>query len=388
MQESSVIVYSGTTLHEINNYLDKHQKALSVLGSISDQTIAGCLATATHGSGINYKCISSFVKSMDVCVGLPNAPIVHCSKDLNEDLYYASLCSLGSTGIILTVEIEIEDAFNLEQKTIGLKFKEDLLRNEKVFLDKWYENTFTRAMWIPQINRIQWVTSNKTNKPISKLNESIFEKFIGFLFEPLLLIKRSIPFISPLLSYIYWIVNFGKETTITDKSYRIFNIDCGLMQYTTEWAIPLENGYECLLDLNDWLTREEDVDFPIEIRVADADNIWLSPAYSKNDKKFLWIGLIKYKPYNLNVKYRRMFHIFENILRNYGGKPHWAKHSTVTPEETKQNYENFDNFLTTINKYDPNQLFINPFVERHLIKPNTNKFVRHFKYNQVSSFGF
>jgi len=42
-------VQAGITIAALNQHLDQHGLALSSLGSISDQTIAGAIATGTHG---------------------------------------------------------------------------------------------------------------------------------------------------------------------------------------------------------------------------------------------------------------------------------------------------------------------------------------------------
>ena len=69
-------------------------------------------------------------------------------------------------------------------------------------------------------------------------------------------------------------------------------------QYTTEWAVPVENARKCLLEIQKWVDLEYAdphgvrPHFPIEIRFTDADDIWLSPGYKQ---RMCWIGLIQFK---------------------------------------------------------------------------------------------
>lgn len=55
-------VQAGMTLHELHRVLAENGLALSNLGSISDQTIAGVMATATHGTGASFKSLSAMVR--------------------------------------------------------------------------------------------------------------------------------------------------------------------------------------------------------------------------------------------------------------------------------------------------------------------------------------
>lgn len=55
-------VEAGMSLHKLHVVLRENGLALSNLGSISDQSIAGVMATATHGTGAHFGCLSTMVK--------------------------------------------------------------------------------------------------------------------------------------------------------------------------------------------------------------------------------------------------------------------------------------------------------------------------------------
>lgn len=61
MENKTVTVEAGIRVYKLNEVLQKNGLALSNLGSISEQSIAGAISTATHGSGINFGNISSQV---------------------------------------------------------------------------------------------------------------------------------------------------------------------------------------------------------------------------------------------------------------------------------------------------------------------------------------
>ncbi|EPQ31982.1 uncharacterized protein PFL1_00180 [Pseudozyma flocculosa PF-1] len=159
-------------------------------------------------------------------------------------------------------------------------------------------------------------------------------------------------------------------SAVVGRSDRIFNMDCLFPQYTDEWAIPFSRAAAVIRAMRDWLDEEEAnnegerIHFPIEIRFTDGDGVWLSHAQGR---KTCYIGLVQYRPYNRPVRYRRLFAKFETLMRHYAGRPHWAKAHTCSPAELAQLYPHWGDFLATRDAYDPDQIFVNPYIERHLL---------------------
>jgi L-gulonolactone oxidase len=54
-------VQAGMSLHTLHKVLRENGISLSNLGSISDQSVAGVMATASHGTGAHFKCLSTMV---------------------------------------------------------------------------------------------------------------------------------------------------------------------------------------------------------------------------------------------------------------------------------------------------------------------------------------
>jgi L-gulonolactone oxidase len=61
IEKRRVTVQGGMRLHRLHQHLQEHHLALSNLGSISEQSIAGVISTATHGTGVKYGVLSSLV---------------------------------------------------------------------------------------------------------------------------------------------------------------------------------------------------------------------------------------------------------------------------------------------------------------------------------------
>ncbi|KAJ2810883.1 D-arabinono-1,4-lactone oxidase, partial [Coemansia furcata] len=65
----TLTVEAGVRLHQLNSMLEQRGMALSSLGSISDQSIAGAIATATHSTGMAFGDMSSTITHLVIIDG-------------------------------------------------------------------------------------------------------------------------------------------------------------------------------------------------------------------------------------------------------------------------------------------------------------------------------
>ncbi|KAL9932519.1 hypothetical protein V8E36_008636 [Tilletia maclaganii] len=121
----------GTYISDIHDRLAAHTPSLALpnVGSISEQTIAGLVATASHGTGITLPVLSASVREIALILPLSasshpegstssqsgGASLVFCSREVRPELFNATLCGLGATGIIVSVKIAVTPSFRLKQ---------------------------------------------------------------------------------------------------------------------------------------------------------------------------------------------------------------------------------------------------------------------------------
>jgi L-gulonolactone oxidase len=122
------------------------------------QTLAGVVATATHGSGIGFPVLSSHVFALELM--LPDGSVVHCSRDENEELFMASLCGLGATGLILTITMEVEPAFRLKEYQQTVSFETAIQRLPELAPSAEH----VRMWWFPQVDSVRLSMSNRTTE--------------------------------------------------------------------------------------------------------------------------------------------------------------------------------------------------------------------------------
>ncbi|KAH0579407.1 hypothetical protein H2248_002268 [Termitomyces sp. 'cryptogamus'] len=363
VEKHYVVAQGGITLHDLHAQLGVYNLAMTNVGSISDQTLAGIVTTATHGSGIEYGVISTHVIGLTLL--LANGNRVFCSRNERPDLFIATICGLGATGLILSIQLEVEPAFRLKEIQESMSFDDFIHRFDELV----YSAQHVRFWWFPASDMVRCSYSNRSKEPKNPVGGWWWHTFLGYHVTQLFLfVARYFLFLNTWIShYTCWLIE--KQTVGVDDSHRIFNVDCRYPQHTTEWAIPFEEAQCCLSELRNWLEKEsEDPNgirphVPVEIRFSAPDNIWLSPSYGQ---RTCWIGIVQYKPFGFNVPYRRYFSGYESIVARHRGRPHWAKAHYLQPDQLRELYPHFDDFRRVIEAVDPKGLFRNEYIQRHI----------------------
>jgi FAD/FMN-containing dehydrogenase len=131
----------------------------------------------------------------------------------------------------------------------------------------------------------------------------------------------------------------------------------------SEYAIPAETAPAVLTELRREVPKLADpVMFPVEVRVAAEDDIWLSTA---SGRPSAYIAIHQYR----GLPYEAYFALFESIVAGVGGRPHWGKMHTLGADRLRELYPQFQAFGEIRNEVDPGGRFTNPYLDRVLGPP-------------------
>ncbi|KAK6461198.1 D-arabinono-1,4-lactone oxidase [Scheffersomyces coipomensis] len=390
-------VEAGIRIFELNKYLKSHQLAIQNLGSISDQSIAGLISTGTHGSTQYHGLVSQQIVSIQFLNS--KAELINCSSIENPDHFRAILLSLGKIGIITQVTLRTCPAYTIKSKQEIIKFT-TLLNN---WDNIWLDSEFIRIWWFPYSGNCVLWRASKSIEPLNDPRPSWYgTKFGRFFYESLLFISvHLIPSLTPWIEQFVFAQQYGKVETLgkgdiaVQNSVEGLNMDCLFSQFVNEWSTPLIHGIDVLTKLNNEIKAAEAehryyVHAPIEVRCSnmtyseqpfiddETGNASLYPSQSwlsnrtktsagpikgnnlrpyldnspdtpysdsetvTNDQLTLFINATMYRPFGTNVKTHEWFQIFENILLESGGKPHWAKNFIGLSDISNEHKDNVD----------------------------------------------
>jgi FAD/FMN-containing dehydrogenase len=127
-----------------------------------------------------------------------------------------------------------------------------------------------------------------------------------------------------------------------------------------EYGVPLEAIPEVLREVRRTIdARGWSISFPIEVRAAAADDLLLSTASGRATG---YIAVHRHWREDPHEYFRSM----EQIMRSYGGRPHWGKMHTQDAGTLRESYPGFDAFLAVRDRLDPDRVFGNEYLTRVL----------------------
>ncbi|ASR33687.1 FAD-linked oxidoreductase [Prauserella marina] len=353
-----VTVRSGTTLRELNVQLDALGLAMTNLGDIDAQTIAGAISTGTHGTGARYGGLATQVAALELV--LADGSVVVCSADNRPELFDAARVGLGALGVISTVTLRCEPAYLLAARERPEPFAEVLDRFDE-YADN---NDHFEFYWFPYGKNALVKRNNREESGVEARPLSRARRFVDYTvmenaaFGTLCRLGRAAPRLVPGLGSFASSVLSARD--YSDVSHRVFATHRAVRFVESEFAVPRAAVHDVLRELKAAVARLADpVAFPVEVRVAAADDIWLSTAYGRDSA---YIAIHQYR----GMPYREYFAAFNDIAGAVGGRPHWGKLHNVDASVLGERYPRFADFGRVRDEVDPERVFTNAYLDRVL----------------------
>lgn len=346
-------VWAGTRLSQLGKLLWNSDMSMLNMSDIDSQSLAGAIATSTHGTGKNLGSISSQVTQLRMAT--VQGEIIECSASQNADLFNAARNNLGALGVITRARIKTEKAYYLKEHSWMMSEDEGLERA----LELAQQHRHYEMYALPHSNYMLGISLDKVTESDIPANPP---EASGDAYEAFRLLSNVIDYVPFMRS---WLVNAG-ASQISDeirygKSWEIYGNLRDILFNEMEYTVPAEVGPQCLREILDTIKKQNiPVIFPIEARYIKGDDIWLSPFYQRDG--------FAISCHNFHDKdYKKYFAAIEPVFWKYDGRPHWGKIHTLDANEFAARYERFNDFLRIRREMDPKGLFLNNHLKKTLI---------------------
>ena len=318
LERRRATVLAGTVLHRLGPRLREHGLAMENLGDIDRQSLAGAIATGTHGTGRTLGNLSSQVVGMRLIT--PAGEVLDLGED--DPRLAGARVSLGALGVVTRVELRLRDVYRLHERR-SLHPAEELLPR---FDPLTREHRHAEIFWTSKRDRCQLEVIDPTTEPadLDTLDERGLEgERIGWS-------DRVLP---------------------SEREVRFHEI---------ELAVAAERGMELFLELRALMReRHPEVRWPLELRTVAADDAWLSSAYGRET-------MTVSAHQGAELPYESFFADVETIGRNHGARPHWGKVHGWSADRLAPLYPRFDDFLALRAELDPDGRLLNAHLRRVL----------------------
>ncbi|GAA2156826.1 D-arabinono-1,4-lactone oxidase [Kitasatospora kazusensis] len=355
-EAGTVTVGSGLPLSRLNRLLAAAGLSLTNMGDIEVQTVAGATGTGTHGTGRDSGSLSAQIRALEIV--LADGSVRQCSPAENPELFEGARLGLGALGVVSAITFGVEPAFLLTAHEKPMSFDEVLAGfDEFAAVNEHFE-----FYWFPHTDRCSTKRNNRSPGPASPLPDFkawLDDDFLAnTLFGGLCRVGRRLPPAVPLIAQLAG--RALSERTFTDTAYKVFTSPRKVRFIEMEYAVPRAAATTVLRELKALVERSRwRISFPVEVRLAPADDLWLSTA-SGRDSVYIAVHLFQ------GTAEQGYFTEVEKLMTAHQGRPHWGKLHTRDAAYLASVYPRFGDFTALRDKVDPGRLFANDYLRRVL----------------------
>ncbi len=346
-----VRVQAGITLHRLNIELEARGLSMSNLGDIDAQTLAGALSTGTHGTGARLGGLATQLRAFELV--LADGSVVEVTP--GSDLWDAARVGVGAFGVLTAVTLQCEPLFRLTAVEAPMPL-DAALEQLDALADG---NEHWECYWFPHTGVALTKANNRSTSgaPLARWREWMDDELLANgVFEVVQRTGLLMPALVPALNRVS--ARSLSARTFTDVSHRVFVSPRRVRFREMEYAVPREHLADVVREVRAWTARSPDgISFPIEVRVAAADDIWLSTAFGRAT------GYVAVHQYH-RVDPRPYFDAVEAICGEVGGRPHWGKLHALDAATLGKRYPRFADAMVVRDRVDPERRFGNAYTSQ------------------------
>jgi len=353
-----VTLAAGTRLHRIRGLLAPYGLALANMGDVDRQTISGATSTGTHGTGSAFGGLATQIVGLTLVTG--DGGLLHVSETENAEIFPAARLGLGALGILVDVTIQCVPAFLLH----AVEQAEPLAEVLDTFDERSRTADHFEFYWFPHTQKALTKTNTRLDPasgraPLAPVSRWIDDELLANgAFGALCTVGAVVPQTVPTINR--FAERFMARREYTDASTRIFVSQRAVRFHEMEYALPIAAVPAAMREVRELIQRSGwRISFPIEVRSAAADDVWLSTAHGRETG---YIAVHRF--YRENPA--EYFTAVEAIMRAHDGRPHWGKMHTRDAESLREAYPHFDDFLAVRDRLDPERRFGNRYLDRVL----------------------
>jgi xylitol oxidase len=334
----------GLRYGDLATLLQARGWAIHNLASLPHISVAGAVATGTHGSGDRNGTLATAVSALELIDG--TGELVRLGRgDADFD---GAVVSLGALGIVTRMTLDIEPTFEVRQ------------------------DLYTDLPWDAALENFDAITS-------SAYSVSLFTNWLGDSIGIAWLKSRMdapVPptelFGAPLQAASRHMLPDQPASNTTEQggvpgpwNDRLAHFKLGFTpsngdELQSEFLVPRRNILAALGAMREIGERIAPLLLITELRTMAADRLWLSGAYDTDA-----VG-IHFTWKKLPAEVGALLPEIESRLLPLGARPHWGKVFTSEVDRIAPLYPRFDDFRALAAKYDPRGIFRNDFLARKL----------------------
>lgn len=345
---ASVTVPGGMRYGELAGRLNAAGYALPSLASLPHLSVAGAVATATHGSGDACGNLATTVSGLELITA--DGGVRTLRRDTGGEEFRGSVVSLGSLGLVTTLTLDLVPAFSVRQYVYeGLPAAMLQSHFDEIFGSGYSVSVFTNwhgdrhsQLWVKVLDEetdawqpaVRWMDATLADRPVHPVPGADPSHATQQLGVPGPWHER--------------LPHFRAEFTPSSGQ-----------ELQSEYLLPRQvaaGAVDALASLGSLLAPVLRI---AEIRTVAPDDLWLSPSFQRDTVAlhFTWI--------KDTAAVTPVIAAMEYLLTPLGARPHWAKLFGMPPHVVRALYPRSADFQDLLSRYDPDGKFRNGFIDKY-----------------------
>lgn len=348
---------AGTRLRQVPQLLKDFDLAMENLGDIDVQSVAGATSTGTHGTGARFGGLATQIAALTLVDGQGRLREI---SPRHGELFPAARLGLGALGVITELTIQCVPKFQLH----AVDRPEPLHEVLETFQQRATGADHFEFFWFPHTTTALTKTNTRLpaeapSRPLSAARRWLDDDLMANkVFAMACALGRAVPGVIAPINRLAQKLTGDRE--YTDVSTAVFATRRDVRFREMEYALPRETVPAVVREIGRLIERRRwRISFPLEVRVAASDDIWLSTAYGRDTG---YVAVHRY----YKEDHHEYFRAAEEIFRAHDGRPHWAKIHYQHAESLARSYPRFGDFLAARDTLDPGRIFENPYLARVL----------------------
>ena len=332
VSDQQVTVPAATRYGVLAEFLQERGLAVPNMASLPHISVAGAIATATHGSGDANGCLSTSVAGLELVTATGGLRRVW----RGDPEFAGSVVALGALGIVTSVTLDVRPAFEVRQQVyVEVPWPALVAELDSVFASGYSVSVFTdwtgpAQVWVKSLDEV-----SLPYKPAEGPVHMLAGESVAAVTE-----QGGVP--GPWLDRL--------------PHFRLGHKPSAGAELQSEYLLPRSSAVAALDRLRAMAPSISPLLQISELRTVAADNLWLSPANGRDvmGVHFTW---------KLDVPgVTAVLPSVEEALLPLGARPHWGK--VFHTREVAPLYPQWTDFVELRAHHDPKGKFGNPFLDQ------------------------
>ncbi len=347
---TQVSIGAHATYGELALFLARHRLAIHNLASLPHISIAGAIATATHGSGDRLGNLATAVAALELVAG--DGSIVRAKR--GDPDFAGMVVHLGALGVVTRVTLDVQPEFEVAQTIYeGLSWANLLDHFDEITSAGYSVSVFTQ--WGDQAGSV-WI-KQAVSSGASPAGDGPAE-FYGA--------KRATLKRHPIIGLDAENVTeqFGVAGRWSDRlpHFRMGFTPSNGEEIQSELHVPRRHAKAAIEALLSIAEKFRPLLQTGELRTVAADDLWLSPQYGRDTLSFHFTWVRDQAAVDAATAE------IEAALAPYEALPHWGK--VFAGRGLGARYAKFPDFARLRERLDPSGKFSNPWLEEKVFGSN------------------